>query len=40
MVDSPIEKKVKVAVVNSPSSLHAKERKAAILSESDAEESI
>ena len=32
VVDSPIEKKVKVAVVYSPLSLHAKERKAATLS--------
>ena len=35
VVDSPIEKKVKVAIVYSPSSLHAKERKAATLSKSD-----
>ena len=35
VVDSPIVKKVKVAVVNSPSSLHAKERKAATMSVSD-----
>ena len=32
VVDSPIEKKVKVAVSNSASSLHAKERKAATMS--------
>ena len=32
VVDSPIEKKVQVAVVYSPSSLHAKERKAATMS--------
>ena len=32
VVDSPIEKKVKVAVVNSTSSLHAKEHKAATIS--------
>ena len=35
MVDSPIEKKVKVALVNSPLSLHAKERKATTMSISD-----
>ena len=35
VVDSPIEKKVKVAVRNSTSSLHAKERKAATMSVSD-----
>ena len=35
VVDSPIEKKVKVAVRNSSSSLHAKERKAATMSVSD-----
>ena len=35
VVDSPIEKKVKVAVGNSTSSLHAKERKAATMSVSD-----
>ena len=35
VVDSPIEKKVKVAVGNSTSSLHAKERKAAMMSVSD-----
>ena len=35
VVDSPIEKQVKVAIVNSPSSLHAKERKAATMSISD-----
>ena len=35
VVDSPIEKKVKVAVENSVSSLHAKERKAATMSVSD-----
>ena len=35
MVDSLVEKKVKVVVVYSPSSLHAKERKAATLSVSD-----
>ena len=35
VVDSPIEKKVKVTVVYSPSSLHAKERKVATLSVSD-----
>ena len=34
-MDSPIEKKVKVAVGNSASSLHAKERKAATMSISD-----
>ena len=32
VVDSPIEKKVKVVVVYSPSSLHAKEHKAETLS--------
>ena len=32
VVDSPIEKKVKVAFVNSSSSLHAKEHKAATMS--------
>ena len=31
-MDSPIEKKVKVAVVNSPPSLHAKEHKATTMS--------
>ena len=35
VVDSPIEKKGKVAVGNSASSLHAKERKAATMSVSD-----
>ena len=35
VVDSPIEKKVKVAVGNSASSLHAKEWKAATMSVSD-----
>ena len=35
VMDSPIEKKVKVAVKNSASSLHAKERKAATMSVSD-----
>ena len=35
VVDSPIEKKVKVAVGNSALSLHAKERKAASISISD-----
>ena len=35
MVDSPIEKKVKVAVGNSALSLHAKVRKAATMSVSD-----
>ena len=35
VVDSPIEKKVKVAVENSASSLHAKEHKAATMSVSD-----
>ena len=35
VVDSPIEKKVKVAVGNSASSLHAKEQKAATMSVSD-----
>ena len=35
VVDSPVEKKVKVTVVYSPLSLHAKERKAATLSVSD-----
>ena len=35
VVDSPIEKKVKVAVGNSASSLHAKERKATTMSVSD-----
>ena len=35
VVDSPIEKKGKVAVRNSASSLHAKERKAATMSVSD-----
>ena len=36
VVDNPIEKKVKVAVGNSASSLHAKERKAATMLVSDA----
>ena len=35
VVDSPIEKKVKVAVGNSASSLHANEQKAATMSVSD-----
>ena len=35
VVDSPIEKKRKVAVGNSASSLHAKERKAATMLVSD-----
>ena len=35
MVDSPIEKKEKVAVGNSASSLHAKEQKVATMSVSD-----
>ena len=35
MVDSPIEKKVKVAVRNSASSLHANEQKAAMMLVSD-----
>ena len=35
VVDSPIEKKVQVAVVFSPSSLHAKESKVATMSLSD-----
>ena len=35
MVESPIEKKVQVVVVYSPSSLHAKERKVASMSLSD-----
>ena len=35
MVDNPIEKKVKVAIVYSPLSLHAKVRKAATLLVSD-----
>ena len=35
VVDSPIERKEKVAVGNSASSLHAKERKAATMSVSD-----
>ena len=35
MVDSLVEKKVQVAVVYSPSSLHAKERKATTMSISD-----
>ena len=34
-MDSPIEKKVKVAVGNSASSLHANEQKAAMMSVSD-----
>ena len=34
-MDSPIEKKVKVVVGNSASSMHAKERKAATISVSD-----
>ena len=34
-MDSPIEKKGKVVVGNSASSLHAKERKAATMSVSD-----
>ena len=37
VVDSPIEKKVKVAIGNLASSLHAKERKAATMSISDVE---
>ena len=35
VVDSPIDKKVKVVVIYSPSSLYAKERKAATMSVSD-----
>ena len=35
VVDSPIEKKVKVAIENSASSLHTKERKAATMSVSN-----
>ena len=35
MVDSPVEKKVQVAVIYPPSSLHARERKVASMSVSD-----
>ena len=35
VVDSPVEKKVQVAFISSPSSLHAKEHKAATMSISD-----